>query len=163
MRRESNFKNPPKDGHAVPILNEFVTPILESFNALFDDSKLPRGDGDGSGLLTLGIQGIGERVVFDGKGDIGSESGQRGWGNRLTSACTLSYVFVEKFIYFLPVWYEGVSIARPMVSDKAQTAKERKVFPTEVSLLPECCGSHIRARIAWSPCYTHSISRHVND
>lgn len=100
LRRESNFKNPPKDGHAVPILNEFVTPILESFNALFDDSKLPRGDGDGSGLLTLGIQGIGERVVFDGKGDIGSESGQRGWGNRLTSACTPSYV-VRREVYIL--------------------------------------------------------------
>lgn len=84
--REETFKHPPKKGHAVPILNEFVTPILESFNALFDDSGLPHGDGDGRGLLSLGLEGIGERVVFDGKGSVGSESGQQGWGNRLTSA-----------------------------------------------------------------------------
>ena len=30
------------------------------------------------------------------------------------------------------VWYEQVSIARPMVSERDQNAKQRKVFPTEV-------------------------------
>ena len=94
LRREHTFKNPPKDGHAVPILNEFVTPILESFNALFDDSGLPNGDGDGRGLLSLGISDIGERVVFDGKGELGAESGQRGWGNRLTSTCIVSLISI---------------------------------------------------------------------
>lgn len=84
LAREKNFKHPPKDGHVVPILNEFVTPHLESFNALFDDSGLPQGDGDGRGLLSLGVSDIGERVVFDGRGEMGAESGQRGWGNRLT-------------------------------------------------------------------------------
>ena len=85
LQREKNFKNPPKDAAVVPILNEFVTPHIESFNALFDDSGLPAGDGDGRGLLSLGLEDIGKRVVFDGKGDIGAESGQRGWGNRLSS------------------------------------------------------------------------------
>ena len=85
LTRERQFKNPPKDGAAVPILNEFVTPHLESFNALFDDSGLATGDGDGRGLLSLGIKDIGERVVFDGKGEVGSESGPSGWGNRLSS------------------------------------------------------------------------------
>lgn len=85
LARERRFKNPPKDGAAVPILNEFVAPHLESFNALFDDSGLPSGDCDGRGLLSLGIKDVGERVVFDGKGQIGSESGQTGWGNRLSS------------------------------------------------------------------------------
>ena len=85
LQREKNFKNPPKDAAVVPILNEFVTPHIESFNALFDDSGLPAGDGDGKGLFHLGLEDIGKRVVFDGKGDIGSESGQRGWGNRLSS------------------------------------------------------------------------------
>ena len=87
LTREKNFKYPPKDGHVAPILNEFVTPAIESFNALFDDSGLPQGDGDGRGLLSLGIADIGERVVFDGKGQVGEESGQQGWGNRLTGAC----------------------------------------------------------------------------
>lgn len=85
LQREETFKNPPKKGHSVPILNEFVQPALESFNALFDDSGLPNGDGDGRGLISLGIKEIGENVVFDGKAQTGSEHGLRGWGNRLTS------------------------------------------------------------------------------
>ncbi|KAI0722471.1 beta and beta-prime subunits of DNA dependent RNA-polymerase [Earliella scabrosa] len=113
LERERNFKNPPKDASVVPILNEFVTPHLESFNALFDDSGLPAGDGDGRGLLHLGIDEIGKRVVFDGKGDIGAESGQRGWGNRLS------------------MWYEQVTVARPMVPERDKDAVERRVFPTE--------------------------------
>jgi DNA-directed RNA polymerase I subunit RPA2 len=61
------FKHPSAlAGSAFPILNEFVAPHIESFNALFDDSGLPFGDGDGLGLLSLAIKDIGERVVFDG-------------------------------------------------------------------------------------------------
>ena len=85
LERERKFKNPPEKEAVVPILNEFVTPHIESFNALFDDSGLPAGDGDGRGLLRMAIEDIGKRVVFDGRGDIGSESGQQGWGNGLTS------------------------------------------------------------------------------
>ena len=85
VKREKSFKAPPRDGHSVPILNEFVQPHLESFNALFDDSGLPDGDGDGRGLLSLGIKEIGERVVFDGRGEIGEEGGQHSFGNRLSS------------------------------------------------------------------------------
>lgn len=164
VRRENNFKNPPKKGHTVPILNEFVTPILESFNALFDDSQLPKGDGDGRGLLSLGIQGIGERVVFDGKGDVGSESGQRGWGNRLTSACTpLHMSYVEMFCDIdLKVWYEDVSIARPRVSDRDQMSRETRVYPTEVGIISGLLGlsQMCRIRANTSLLYeTHLLSR----
>lgn len=133
LERETQFKNPPKDAHTVPILHEFVTPHLESFNALFDDSGLPQGDGDGKGLLSLGIKDIGERVVFDGKGEVGSESGQKGWGNRLTSTSIHLSAASRVQTLFSKVWYEQISIARPMVSDRDQNAKQRKVFPTEVS------------------------------
>ncbi|KAI0941175.1 DNA-directed RNA polymerase I subunit rpa2, variant 2 [Taiwanofungus camphoratus] len=111
--REKQFREPPAQGSVVPILNEFVTPHLESFNALFDDSGLPAGDGDGRGLLSLAIKDIGHRVLFDGKGEVGSESGQRGWGNRLS------------------MWFEQVTVARPVVPEKAQTVDERRVFPWE--------------------------------
>jgi len=84
LQREETFKNPSRSGATYPILNEFVTPHIESFNALFDDSGLPKGDGDGRGLLSLGLKDIGERVVFDGSGEVGTESGQRGWGNRMS-------------------------------------------------------------------------------
>ncbi len=82
LARERAFKNPSTTGSTVPILNEFVAPHIESFNALFDDSGLPPGDGDGRGLLSLAIRDIGERVVFDG---TGPGSGQKEWGNRLSS------------------------------------------------------------------------------
>ncbi|KAI0717958.1 beta and beta-prime subunits of DNA dependent RNA-polymerase [Fomitopsis betulina] len=113
LTRERQFKSPPKDGAVVPILNEFVRPHLESFNALFDDSGLPSGDGDGRGLLSLGIKDIGERVVFDGKGEIGSESGLTGWGNRLS------------------MWYEAVTVGRPQVPEKDQQVRDNKVYPSE--------------------------------
>ncbi|KAH8118656.1 beta and beta-prime subunits of DNA dependent RNA-polymerase [Phellopilus nigrolimitatus] len=112
LKREESFRNPTKNGLTVPILNEFVAPHIESFNALFDDSGLPSGDGDGKGLLSLALQDIGERVVFDytGKSD---ENGNPGLGNRLS------------------VWIEQVSIGRPMVPERDKTAVERKVFPAE--------------------------------
>ena len=82
LARESAFNAPSTTGSTVPILNEFVAPHIESFNALFDDSGLPPGDGDGRGLVSLAIRDIGERVVFDG---AGPGSGQKEWGNRLSS------------------------------------------------------------------------------
>lgn len=86
LERENQFRNPPAKGSTYNILNEFVTPHIESFNALFDDSGLPNGDGDGKGLISLGLKDIGERVVFDGTGTADPESGKVGWGNRMRSA-----------------------------------------------------------------------------
>ena len=84
LKREHSFRNPSKDGLTVPILNELVAPHIESFNALFDDSGLPLGDGDGRGLLSLGVADIDERVIFDGTGQP-DEKGQPNWGNRMSS------------------------------------------------------------------------------
>ncbi|KAK7062222.1 DNA-directed RNA polymerase subunit beta [Favolaschia claudopus] len=109
LAREDQFKNPPKDGSTYHILNEFVAPHIESFNALFDDSGLPSGDGDGRGLISLGLEDIGERVVFDGDGKVDN----RGWGNRMR------------------IWIESANIARPMVPEKDKHSTTRKVFPSE--------------------------------
>ena len=88
LAREQRFREPSKTGHTVPILTELVAPHIESFNALFDDSGLPPGDGDGRGQLSLALQDIGERVVFDYTGRP-DEAGNRGLGNRLSSAFCL--------------------------------------------------------------------------
>lgn len=92
LAREEAFKNPPQNGSTHQILNEFVTPHIESFNSLFDDSGLPSGDGDGRGLLSLGLKDIGERVAFDGRG-----SGGESWGNRMRSMSdqTVPWSFTE--------------------------------------------------------------------
>jgi hypothetical protein len=84
LARESAFRRPPTGGSAFPILNEFIAPHIESFNALFDDSGLPFGDGNGLGLLSSAIKDIGERVVFDRARQSSSQS-SHGWGNRLSS------------------------------------------------------------------------------
>lgn len=100
LARESTFKHPPTVSSAFPILNEFVAPHIESFNALFDDSGLPFGDGDGLGLLSLAIKDIGERVVFDGARQSSSGESHNGWGNRLSSEnpdfCS-EFITTEKF------------------------------------------------------------------
>jgi hypothetical protein len=41
---------------------------------------------------------------------------------------------LHKYILF-EVWIEGVSIARPLVPERDVNVAERKVFPTEVSLV----------------------------
>jgi len=77
--RKQSVRNPPKNVSTYPMrLNKFVTPHIESFSALFDDSGLPKGDGDGQGLLSLGLKDVCERVVFDRSGGqpLGAESGQ---------------------------------------------------------------------------------------
>ncbi|KAH7909455.1 hypothetical protein BJ138DRAFT_1010789 [Hygrophoropsis aurantiaca] len=131
LKREENFRNPSKTGSAYPILNEFVIPHLESFNALFDDSGLPKGDGDGRGLLSLGIKDIGERVVFDGNGQIGTESGQSGWGNRMS------------------IWIEEVSISAPRVQDKDTWSTERRVYPAEARERLTSYRGRMQAKICW--------------
>ncbi|CAK5262905.1 unnamed protein product [Mycena citricolor] len=109
LEREHSFRNPPTEGSTHKILNEFVAPHIESFNALFDDSGLPSGDGDGRGLISLGLEDIGERVVFDGNG----KADERGWGNQMR------------------IWIESVAVARPMVPEKDRHSTNRKVFPSE--------------------------------
>ena len=125
LEREKSFRCPPSKGSTYSILSEFVAPHIESFNALFDDSGLPAGDGDGKGLLTTALKDIGERVVFDSTGKDGSD-----WGNRMRS--TVSVISTVPSTDPGSVWIESVNIARPMVSEKDRTAKERRVFPAEV-------------------------------
>ncbi|EIW82264.1 beta and beta-prime subunits of DNA dependent RNA-polymerase [Coniophora puteana RWD-64-598 SS2] len=131
LAREDAFRNPDQKTSTYPILNEFVTPLLESFNALFDDSGLPKGDGDGRGLLSLAVKDIGERVVFDGTGQIGTESGQTGWGNRLS------------------IWIEDVSLSAPRVTDKDTWSTERRVYPSEARERLVSYRGRMQAKICW--------------
>lgn len=130
LEREQRFRSPPKKGHSVPILTEFVAPHIESFNALFDDSGLPSGDGDGRGQLSLSLQDIGERTIFDYSGEKDAQ-GNAGLGNRLSGM--FSFRTVTQFTLTLSiVWIDSVAIARPMVPEKDTTVLERRVFPSEV-------------------------------
>ena len=82
LQRQKLFRHPKQTGSNAPILNEFVKPHIESFNALFDDHA---ENGDGRGLISLALKDIGERVVFDGHGQTGLGSDEGAWGNRMSS------------------------------------------------------------------------------
>ena len=73
LTRERQFRHPPSTASDVPALDELVAPHLESFNALVEDSESEGG----KGLLQLGVEDIGEKVVFDGKGSETMPFGNR--------------------------------------------------------------------------------------
>ncbi|KAF8524756.1 beta and beta-prime subunits of DNA dependent RNA-polymerase [Gautieria morchelliformis] len=125
LSREAQFVRPTTTGPDIPILTSpsFVAPHIESFNALFDDSGLPRGDGDGSGLLSLALQEVTERVVRDGND---GKSGNR-----------------------LAIWIESVAIGRPMVPEKDRQAIERRVFPSEARERLTSYRGRMSAKICW--------------
>jgi DNA-directed RNA polymerase I subunit RPA2 len=98
LNRERFFKRPVDKGSTVPILNEFVTPHIQSFNSLFDDSGVPTAGGDNRGLLSLGIEDIGEKVVFDGK-----KSANDGLGNRMSCECFVLASAANVYSYTLQI------------------------------------------------------------
>lgn len=121
LARESAFRRPPTGASAFPILNEFVAPHIESFNALFDDSGLPLGDGDGLGLLSLAIKDIGERVVFDGARQSSSRGSQNEWGNRLSSKN--------------PEFYTSLSSTEKFKFGSSRSLSHDQWFPTKTGVL----------------------------
>ncbi|EKM79946.1 hypothetical protein AGABI1DRAFT_119994 [Agaricus bisporus var. burnettii JB137-S8] len=126
LEREKAFRNPPKEGSVHAVLNEFVAPHIESFNALFDDSGLPLGDGDGRGLISLAIKDIGERVVFDG---ISHGTDLR--GNRIR------------------IWIEQATVAKPQVPERAQVI-ERRIFPSEARERLTSYRGRMTLKICWT-------------
>ena len=62
LRRESLFRNPPKDRSAYPALAAAIEPHVESFNAIF------RPDG---GLLEHALRDIGTKIFLDGDPSAG--------------------------------------------------------------------------------------------
>lgn len=66
LERERLNRHPSTEGADHPSLDELVKPHIQSFNALMEGS-----DGKGKGLLQLGVEDLGTKVVFDGKGEGG--------------------------------------------------------------------------------------------
>ena len=81
LAREYNFRHPPKDGSVLQSFQDLVAPQIEAFDSLSEDSE-----GDGTGLLNLGIRFIPEKVVFDQIGIDGADYG-KARGNRISCVC----------------------------------------------------------------------------
>ncbi|KIM25180.1 hypothetical protein M408DRAFT_220951 [Serendipita vermifera MAFF 305830] len=128
LKREKAFRNPPSKGHVNPILDQLAAPHIESFNSLFDDSGLERGDTDGKGLLTLGLRDIGQKIIFSGAGT----SPENPLGAKLA------------------IWIEQVNVTRPMLSEKDRQATERRIFPSEARERLISYRGRMTAKICWS-------------
>ncbi|KAL7275023.1 DNA-directed RNA polymerase I subunit RPA2 [Rhizina undulata] len=76
LKRESLFRNPPKDKSAFPALLAAVQPHIDSFNAVTAEG----------GLLDLARQDIGVKSVFDGQKDKGK------FGNKLSLRIDKIYI-----------------------------------------------------------------------
>lgn len=72
LKRERQFRHPPADSSDYPALDELVAPHIQSFNALTEDDT-----GMGKGLIGLGLEDIGEKVVFDGQAAEGYPFGTK--------------------------------------------------------------------------------------
>jgi len=75
LTRERAFRHPSLTSSDIPALDELVAPHLDSFNALIEDEGK-------KGLMQVGVEDLGERVVFDGKG-----RDEQPWGSKI--ACKL--------------------------------------------------------------------------
>ncbi|CAL5875038.1 uncharacterized protein PFLUO_LOCUS9341 [Penicillium psychrofluorescens] len=63
LRRENLFRNPPTDQTAYPSLAESIRPHVDSFNALFEDSK----------ILEAGLRDIGTKSFLDGDNETAEQ------------------------------------------------------------------------------------------
>lgn len=66
-RRENLFRNPPADRTAYPSLADSIRPHIDSFNALFDGSK----------ILQAGLKDIGVKSFIDGNDESAEERAAR--------------------------------------------------------------------------------------
>ncbi|MCJ1297968.1 DNA-directed RNA polymerase I subunit RPA2 [Hypocenomyce scalaris] len=129
LRREKLFRNPPKDHTAYPALVEALQPHIESFNALFDDSK----------LLEAGLKDIGTKVFLDGEPESLEERAQRlkigrppKPRNRLS--VRIRELFLEKAV--LPT------------NNKFST-KNREIYPAECRERHATYRGRLRARVEY--------------
>ncbi|OXM78456.1 DNA-directed RNA polymerase I subunit RPA2 [Cryptococcus neoformans Bt63] len=122
LTRERQFRHPPLSASDVPALDELVAPHIKSFDALIEDE----GNPGAKGLLQMGVEDIGEKVVFDGKGSEG------GLGTKL------SYRI------------DRVALSKPLVPEKDKLAVERRVFPTEARERLATYRSKLTVNIKWT-------------
>lgn len=89
VRRERLFRNPPKDRTAYPALTAAVRPHIDSFNALFEDSK----------ILESALKDIGTKSFLDGATETPAEKkARREEGRRAPRRNKLSVRLTELFL-----------------------------------------------------------------
>ncbi|GMK59231.1 hypothetical protein CspeluHIS016_0702460 [Cutaneotrichosporon spelunceum] len=121
LTRERQNRHPNANGPDFQKLEELVRPHIESFDALTEG-----GDDGAAGLLQLGVQDIGEKVVFDGK-----PTDKMPFGNKITYRIS------------------QVALSKPMVSDRDKLAVERRIYPSEARERLTTYRSRLTVTIKW--------------
>lgn len=129
VRRETLFKNPPKDHTPYPALAETIYPHTNSFNALFDKTK----------LLEAGLKDIGAKSVLDGEQENPQQRAQRledgiPREKRNQFSVRIREVFLEKAV--LPP------------TNKFST-KNREIYPAECRERHATYRGKLRARVEY--------------
>ncbi len=130
---QERFSQPSSTEFLHPELQKLVAPHIESFNMLWSadpsvdfmspasasaSASASSSSAGGEGLMQKAIRKLTPKVVYDGKGASPAE-----WENG--KALSIGNR--------LEIWVESVHLGRPQVADRAKDARERRVFPTEVS------------------------------
>lgn len=147
LTRERAFRHPTSEGPEFETLEELVRPHVESFDALTE------GGADGApGLLQMGVEDIGEKVVFDGKTSEGMP-----YGNKITCECeVVEYVLTADRI-------SQVALGKPLVSDRDKLARERRIFPTEARERLTTYRSRLTVTIKWKVTTVEGATREFDE
>ncbi|KAL1406093.1 hypothetical protein Q8F55_007776 [Vanrija albida] len=135
LTRERQFRHPSNEGPDFESLEELVRPAIQSFDALTEG-----GDDGTEGLLQLGVNDIGEKVVFDGKPSEGMP-----YGNKIT------YRIAQ------------VALGKPLVSDRDKLAVERRIFPTEARERLVTYRSRLTVTIKWKVTTNEGTTREYEE
>lgn len=129
LRRERLFRHPPKDRTAYPALAAAIRPHIDSFNALFEDTK----------VLEAALKDIGIKSFIDGSSGTPEEkASRREDGRRAPKRNKLSVRITELFLEkaVLPA------------SNKYST-RNREIYPAECRERHATYRGKLRARLEY--------------
>lgn len=105
-------------------------------------------DDSGKRLLQLGVEDIGEKVIFDGQ-----ESERKPFGNKISCESTTHRAAWKTFENGSRADYQDridrVTLSRPLVSDKDKTTVQRRIYPSEARERLTTYRAKLTAVIRW--------------
>lgn len=129
LRREHLFKNPPKDRTAYPALAASIKPHVDSFNALFEDSK----------ILQAGLKDIGTKTFIDGEAETPEQKKARQAEGRKAPKRNKLHVRIKE-----------VFLEKPAIPPTNKfTTRNRNIYPSECREGHATYRGKLRARIEY--------------
>ena len=129
LRREQLFKNPPKDRTAYPALAASIKPHVDSFNALFEDSK----------VLEAGLKDIGTKTFVDGEAETPEQKKARQAEGRKAPKRNKLHVRIKE-----------VFLEKPAIPPTNKfTTRNRNIYPSECRERHATYRGKLRARIEY--------------